>query len=192
MKGAMKTNHTQLSSIAVLTMAASLLATSCVQGAAGDLDPTFGRGGLAHTDFSATDEYGFAVQVQPDGKIVVGGQSGTYPLFHAALARFNPNGKLDQSFGIAGKATAALDPGGDGLQAIALQPDGKIVAAGAVIHNNFTVAFAAGRFNSDGSLDQTFGNNGSVVTTFGDSAAQGDDMILQADGKIIVVGSTGA
>ena len=188
MKGAMKTHHTQLISIGVLTMAASLLVVTHVQAAAGDLDPSFGRGGLARTDFSGTDEYGFAVQTQPDGKIVVGGQSGTYPLFHTALARFNANGRLDQSFGVAGKATAALDPGGDGAQAIALQPDGKIVAAGSVIHNNFTVAFALGRFNSDGSLDQTFGDHGSVQTTFGDSAAQGDDVVLQSDGKIIVVG----
>jgi uncharacterized delta-60 repeat protein len=188
----MKTHRTQLISIAVVTMAASLLVVTHVQAAAGDLDPSFGRGGLARTDFSGTDEYAFAVQIQPDGKIVVGGQSGTYPLFHTALTRFNANGRLDQSFGVGGKATAALDPGGDGAQAIALQPDGKIVAAGSVIHNNFTVAFAVGRFNSDGSLDQTFGDHGSVQTTFGDSAAQGDDMVLQSDGKIIVVGSTGA
>jgi uncharacterized delta-60 repeat protein len=78
------------------------------------------------------------------------------------------------------------------VQAIALQSDGKIVTAGSVIHNNFLLAFSVGRFNADGTLDVTFGNNGSVQTTFGDSAAEGNDVVLQRDGKIIVVGSTGA
>jgi uncharacterized delta-60 repeat protein len=66
------------------------------------------------------------------------------------------------------------------------------VTAGSVIHNNFVVAFVTARFNPDGSLDQTFGTNGSVQTTFGDSAAEGNDLVLQTDGKIIVVGFTGA
>jgi len=160
--------------------------------AAGDLDPAFARRGVAQTDFAGTDEYGFAVKVQRDGKIVVGGQSGVYPVFHAGLARYNANGKLDRSFGTGGKATAALDAGGDGIQGIALQSDGKIVTAGAVIHNNFTLAFITGRFNADGTLDTSFGTNGSVTTTFGDQAAEGTDLALQSDGKIIVVGSSGA
>src|SRR6266446_3520473 len=190
--GAMKTNHIQLSSIAISLVTLALLAPARARAAAGDLDLTFGHGGLAQTDFASTDEYGFAVKVQPDGKIVVGGPSGVYPVFHAALARFNANGKLDRTFGTGGKTTAALDPGGEGVAAIALQTDGKIMTAGSVIHDNFTLAFILGRFNADGSLDQTFGNNGSVQTTFGDSAAEGNDVVLQGDGKIIVVGFTGA
>ncbi|HEY2712728.1 MAG TPA: hypothetical protein VGI60_09465 [Chthoniobacterales bacterium] len=188
----MKTDHLPLTLIAIISSTLSLVVPIQVQAAAGDLDPAFGRGGLAQTDFARTDEYGFAVKVQPDGRIVVGGQSGTYPVFHAALARYNTNGRLDRTFGTGGKTTAALDSGGDGAQAIALQPDGKIVTAGSVIHNNFTLAFILGRFNADGSLDQTFGNHGSIQTTFGDPSAEGNDVVLQSDGKIIVVGSSGA
>jgi uncharacterized delta-60 repeat protein len=163
-----------------------------VQAAAGDLDSRFGNGGIVQTDFSSGDDYGFGVKCQADGNTVVVGQSGVYPLFHSALTRYNRNGSLDRTFGTDGKVVAALDAGGDGSTAIAFPPDGKIVTAGSVIHNNFVLAFVAARFNPDGSLDQTFGDNGSVQTTFGDSAAEGNDVVLQADGKIIVVGSTGA
>jgi uncharacterized delta-60 repeat protein len=162
------------------------------QAAAGDLDPRFGTGGVVQTDFSGGDDYGFGVKVQSDSKTVVVGQSGVYPLFHSALTRYNRNGSLDQTFGTGGKVIAALDAGGDGSTAIAFQSDGKIVTAGSVIHNNFVLAFVTARFNADGTLDQTFGTNGSVQTTFGDAAAEGNDVVLQADGKIIVVGFTGA
>jgi len=158
----------------------------------GDLDPTFGNGGRVMTDISNNDNYGFAVVTQSDGKIIVAGQSGVYPVFHSALARYNTDGSLDQTFGNGGTVVAPLDNGGDGLSAIVLQPDGKIVAAGSVIHNNFTVGFVVARFNSNGSLDQTFGNAGSIVFNFGDAGAEGNAVVLQPDGKIIVIGESGA
>src|SRR5438552_10963213 len=178
-------------SLIVVIVTFLFFAPHTAQAAAGDLDPHFGSGGMVQTDFSGGDDYGFGVKVQSDGKTVVVGESGVYPLFHSALTRYTRNGILDQTFGTGGKLVAALDPGGDGSTAIVFQSDGKIVTAGSVIHNNFTVAFVTARFNSDGSLDQTFGTNGSVQTTFGDAAAEGNDVVLQADGKIIVVGFTG-
>src|SRR5436190_3031392 len=179
-------------SFTFVIMALLFIAPRLVQATAGDLDPTFGNGGVVQTDFSGGDDYGFGVKIQADGKSVVVGESGVYPLFHSALTRYNRYGSLDRTFGTSGKVVAALDSGGDGSTAIAFQPDGKIVTAGSVIHNNFVVAFVSARFNSDGSLDQTFGNNGSVQTTFGDPAAEGNDVVLQPDGKIIVVGFSGA
>jgi uncharacterized delta-60 repeat protein len=179
-------------SLVVVTMTFMFFVPHSARAAAGDLDSTFGSGGLVQTDFSGGDDYGFGVKVQVDGKTVVVGQSGVYPLFHSALTRYNRNGSLDRTFGTGGKVVAALDSAGDGSSAIAFQPDAKIVTAGSVIHNNFVLAFVTGRFNPDGSLDQTFGTNGSVQTTFGDAAAEGNDVVLQADGKIIVVGFTGA
>jgi uncharacterized delta-60 repeat protein len=179
-------------SLIVVILASLFIAPHSAQAAAGDLDSRFGNGGVVQTDFSGGDDYGFGVKVQSDGKTVVVGESGVYPLFHSALTRYTKNGTLDQTFGTGGKVVAALDADGDGSTAIAFQSDGKIVTAGSVIHNNFVVAFVTARFNPDGSLDQTFGTNGSVQTTFGDSAAEGNDVVLQADGKIIVVGFTGA
>src|SRR5206468_2951518 len=61
--------------------------------AAGDPDPTFGSGGHVFTDLSGNSDYAFAIRLQPDGRIVVAGQSGVYPVFHAALARYNTTGQ---------------------------------------------------------------------------------------------------
>lgn len=167
-------------------------AEQIVRGAAGDPDPTFGSGGHVFTDFSANDDYGFAIALQPDGRMIVAGQSGVYPVFHAALARYNSKGQLDPTFGTGGKVIAALDAGGDGLAAIALQPDGKVVAAGSVIHNNWPLSFLLARFNPDGTFDTNFGNEGVVLTNFGDSTAEANALILQSDGKIVVAGVSGA
>jgi hypothetical protein len=84
----MKTTHAQFGVMTALSLALSLLNPISAQAAAGDLDPAFGHAGLAQTDFANTDEYGFAARIQSDGKIVVGGPSGVYPVFHAALIRY--------------------------------------------------------------------------------------------------------
>jgi uncharacterized delta-60 repeat protein len=200
----MKTNHVSFSNAAgptgkearrwrhfavvALIVAVSMLAPQLAQAAAGDLDLRFGNGGVVVTNFSQTEDYAFGIAVQPDGKIVVSGQSGIYPDLHSALARYNRNGRLDSTFGTGGKVVVTFDSISDYLFAIALQSDGKIVGAG----STHGAAFLLARFNADGSLDQTFGNNGSVVTTFGDPTAAGRAIVIQADGKIIVVGVSGA
>ena len=178
--------------VAAATLLTVVGSGSIARAADSDLDPAFGNGGRLTTDMSGNDDYGFAVVTQPDGKIIVAGQSGIYPVFHSALVRYNSNGSLDPSFGSNGIVVAPLDNGGDGLSALVLQSDGKIVAAGSVIHNNSTVGFIVARFNSNGSLDQTFGNGGRTVFNFGDPASEGNAVVLQSDGKIIVVGQTGA
>ena len=178
--------------ISVAMLLVFLGAGQIARGTEGDLDPTFGSGGHVFTDFSSNSDYGFAIALQPDGRIIMAGQSGVYPVFHAALARYNTNGQLDSTFGAGGKVIAALDAGGDQLAAIALQPDGKIVAAGSVIHNNWQMSFLLARFNPDGKLDKGFGNQGVIATTFGDSYAAANAVVLQADGKICVVGVSGA
>ena len=144
--------------VSVIMLLVLVGAKQIARGAAGDPDQTFGTGGHVFTDFSGNSDYGYAIALQPDGRMIVAGQSGVYPVFHAALVRYNTNGQLDPTFGTGGKVIAALDAGGDGLSAIALQPDGKIVAAGSVIHDNWQLSFLLARFNPDGKLDTTFGN----------------------------------
>jgi uncharacterized delta-60 repeat protein len=178
----------------VMVLAAALILAGAwreARAADGDLDSTFGNGGKVVTDFPGNDDYASGMVVQPDGKIIVAGQSGVYPLFHSALVRYNSNGSLDTTFGDGGKVVANLDSGGDQLIALALQPDGKIVAAGALIHDNWQTAFLLARFNSDGSLDTTFGNSGRNVMSFGNTSAAANAVVLQPDGKIIVVGFSG-
>ena len=174
--------------IAAIIIAASLLAPHRAKAAAGDLDSRFGNGGVASTDFAQTEDYAFGIVLQSDGKIVVSGQSGIYPDLHSALARYNRNGRLDSTFGTGGKVVVRFNSVSDYLFAVALQSDGKIVAAG----STRGAAFLLARFNADGSLDQAFGTNGSVETTFGDQTAAGSAIVVQADSKIIVVGVSGA
>ena len=200
----MKTNHTQVthsieiiarqtaipcySVIAAIVVAMSLFAPNRAGAAAGDLDLRFGNGGVAFTDFAQTEDYAYSLAVQADGKIVLCGQSGIYPDLHSALVRYNRNGRLDSTFGTGGKVTVTFNSVSDYLFKVAVQSDGKIVAAG----SSGATAFLLARFNADGSLDQAFGNNGSVETTFGDQTAEARAIAVQADGKIIVVGVSGA
>ncbi|MER7337416.1 calcium-binding protein [Streptomyces sp. NPDC000075] len=150
----------------------------------GSLDASFGTGGRVTTGFAGPDVAN-GVEIQPDGKIVTAGSSG----FDFALARYNPvDGSLDTGFDTDGKVTTDFGTNTlDGAADLALQPDGKIVAAG-ISQADFGVA----RYNVNGSLDTGFGAGGKVHTdvSFGyfDTA---NAVALQSDGKIVVSGNTG-
>ena len=98
----------------------------------GSLDTTFGGGGKVLTDFgAASDDDAVRVALQPDGKIVVAGYSERPRHCDFALVRYNADGSLDPSFGAGGKVLTDLgDSSDDDGRAVAIQPDGKIVAAG--------------------------------------------------------------
>lgn len=193
----------------------------------GSLDGGFGTGGMLVTTFGYGGTFTFTsppppdvfhddaiasgVAIQADGKIVAVGatrataDSSTYTIRpnQFALARYNTDGSLDNTFGAGGLVTTNVDAnpfGGESFSSVALQADGKIVAAGSVGEqpgdgNPFpTVSqFAVARYNADGSLDSGFGTGGLVETTFvtGDYAAI-SGIALQADGKIVAVGYSGA
>ena len=161
----------------------------------GTLDTTFGRGGKVRTDFPGLAAVPSSVVIQPDGKIVVAG--GAFPLFtflgNFELVRYNPNGSLDRSFGSGGIVTTTF-PEGSYASAVALQPDGKIIAAGTVfvdfiIGESSNTDFALARYNSDGSPDATFGNGGQVSTDFVGLEDDAFSVLIQPDGKIVAVGS---
>ncbi len=123
----------------------------------GSLDTTFDGDGKAQFELAEIIEmYGFALQ--PDGRILVAGRSYLNG-FNGLIVRFNPNGSLDTSFGSNGRTSASIA----GIYSLALQSDGKIVAAGAFGSDPVTPAFAVVRLNPNGSPDASFGNNG-VVT----------------------------
>ena len=158
----------------------------------GTIDTSFGVGGIASTDYSGgttNDDKIYALAVQSDGKIVAAGYARAGDFVNFAMARYNANGTIDTAFGTGGKVSTALSNGTDVIRAVRLQPDGKIVAVGyAVTASGFD--FALARYNSNGSLDATFGTNGLVFTDFGNAA---DDSayaaVLQPDGKIVAGGS---
>jgi uncharacterized delta-60 repeat protein len=159
-----------------------LAITASAGAAPGDLDPTFGDGdGKVITDFGGKDP-ARAVAVQPDGKIVVAGGSGDFE-----LARYDKDGSLDSGFG-GGDGKVTTDFGGeDAANAVAVLPNGKVVAAGVA-----GSSFALARYNADGSLDKGFGGGDGLVTTAfpgseGDSAR---GLVLQPNGKLVAAGWT--
>ena len=162
------------------------------QSTAGDLDPSFGVGGKVVTDFAAGDDAGSSVAIQPDGKILVGGKSTAQsdkPDF--ALARYNADGSPDSSFGLNGKVTTDFFDGADSVSGIAIQPDGKIVAAGSAVEPAVGLVFAVARYNPDGNLDPSFGSGGKTTTRFPEEA-EAAALALTPVGKIVVVGTSSA
>ena len=161
----------------------------------GTLDTTFGAGGRVRTDFPGLAAVPSSVVIQPDGKIVVAG--GAFPLFtflgNFELVRYNPNGSLDRSFGNGGIVTTNFPQGSYAFD-VALQPNGKIIAAGTVFVNfdpgeSSDTDFALARYNPDGTLDATFGNGGQVTTDFLGFEDDAFSVLIQPDGKIVAVGS---
>lgn len=159
----------------------------------GSLDDTFGSGGVTYTKIDGIGGHAYAVAVQPDAKIVLAG--GTYDgamYFDFGLARFNSDGSLDSAFGSNGIVSTDFDNRPDGSNAIALQSDGKIVAAGWTVYQNafLTYDFALARYDSSGRLDTTFGNGGKVTTDFNGFNDGCSAIVLQPDQKIVAVGSS--
>ena len=155
----------------------------------GSLDPGFGDGGRVLTAVEPTTGYGrediaYAMLLQPDGKIVVGGETGGFPR-NFALARYNKDGSLDTGFGAGGLVITDAD-GNDSLRALALQPDGKIVAAGRGHFNDND--WVVTRYLPDGALDPAFGDGGGVITDFLGGMDWAGGVAVRPNGKIVVGG----
>ncbi|CAN5290131.1 hypothetical protein BH20ACT13_BH20ACT13_14770 [soil metagenome] len=150
----------------------------------GSLDMTFDGDGKVTTDFGlGLIESAADVAIQTDGKLVVAGVHGEGLQSDFALARYNPDGSLDASFGTGGKVVTSFNAGHDSASALVVQRDGRIVAAGS------SGDFALARYNADGTVDSTFDGDGKVVIDFGGTDFA-RDLALQADGKLVVAGST--
>jgi uncharacterized delta-60 repeat protein len=154
----------------------------------GSLDTSFSGDGTQRTAFGGCGEGPTGVALQPDGKIVAVGAGGTGRDF--ALARYNPNGSLDTSF--SGDGKQMTDFGGfDGASGIALQGDGKVVAAG-LANGGAAGDFALARYNPNGSLDTSFSGDGKQTSDFGFGASDAaNGLAIQVDGKVVAVGLAG-
>jgi uncharacterized delta-60 repeat protein len=152
----------------------------------GSLDRSFGSEAQVRTPGGGIS----AVGLQPDGRIVVAGSFFHYESgqLHTAfaVARYLSNGTPDPSFGSGGLVTT---PTGGGARALPLQPDGKIIVAGSSKEGSQTL-FALVRYQENGSLDPSFGVGGIVTTGFR-SLEGATAVLLQGDGKIVVVGAGG-
>ena len=149
----------------------------------GSPDMAFGTDGVARVDLGGW-EYGRSVAVQPDGKIVIAGYTDANFEFDMALLRFNSNGSLDTSFDGDGIVYGDFVGDQDYAFGVAILDNGKIIVGG-----YSDLDFAVVRYNSNGSLDTTFGTNGRTTTHIAGSDYV-NDMLVQNDGRIVLIGST--
>jgi len=160
----------------------------------GNLDRSFGDNGIVTTVLDA-GSYANAVVQQSDGKIIVAGtlfvdvvigdQSDT----DFVLVRYNRNGSLDTTFGNGGVVSTDFFGKEDDAFSVLLQPDGKIVAVGSANDPASYYDFAAVRYLNNGTIDETFGNSGTVTTDFGDqNFDRARSAVLLPNGKIIAAG----
>jgi len=159
----------------------------------GDLDTTFSSDGKVITAIGSGSDYGQAIAVQSDGKIVVAGYSSNGSNNDFALVRYNSDGSLDTSFDTDGIVTTAVGSTYDVGQAVAVQSDGKIVVAGySVPTGSYYYKVVVLRYTTTGSLDTGFDDDGIVTTSIGNQASSqdyGHAVAIQSDGKIVVAGT---
>ncbi len=163
-------------------------------GQPGTLDASWGASsplgaGKVITAIGGGDDFGGALAVQSDGKVVLAGYCYNGTKFDFCAARYNTDGALDTAWGTGGKVVTVIGSGSghDFVTAIALQPDGKVLLAGAC-SNGVSGAFCAIRYNANGTLDTTWGVGGKVITAFDNLASGAYAMTLQADGKALLAG----
>lgn len=151
----------------------------------GSLDTTFDGDGKVVTALSAGDDVAYAVVVQPDGKIVT---AGVVSPGQFALVRYKTDGSLDTSFDGDGKVATSIGVGSlASAHAVALQADGKIVAAGTA-YDGAKYVFALARYNANGSLDTTFDGDGKLTTAMGTGGSGAAGVVVQGNGRIVAVG----
>src|SRR5947199_1993786 len=154
----------------------------------GSLDTAFSTGGKGTTSFGSEEDDAHGLVVQPDRKRVAAGVVFNGVRWDFALARYNTDGSLDTTFGTGGKVVTAIGTDGTGASALVLQPDGKLVAAGTTTSDGSTYDFTVVRYNTNGSLDTTFGTGGEVTTPIGTGDNGVSALVRQSDGKLVAAG----
>lgn len=155
----------------------------------GSLDTSFDGDGKVTTPVGPATDFAFSMAIQPDGKIVLGGEASDGRLADFALVRYHSDGSLDTSFDGDGKITLAIGDRDDVGHAVELLDDGKILLAGSTeISGQYDCAVV--RFNADGTLDTTFDGDGKKIQAIGVLDDYGIDVAAGRDGKIVVVGNS--
>jgi uncharacterized delta-60 repeat protein len=157
----------------------------------GSLDDSFGSGGIATTPLSV-DRFDEArtVALQQDGKIILAGTSGPRSNTDFAILRFNANGTLDASFANAGWLIVPMGSGNDVANSVAIQPDGKIVAAGNVQIGANIYTIGAIRTDANGHLDSSFDGDGKLTVSIGGLNDRANKVLLDPVSRILIGGSS--
>ena len=153
----------------------------------GNLDPSFGTSGIATTDLGGNDDKARDAALLPDGGFVAVGQADPAGLANVdfGVVRYTADGHPDPTFNTTGVETTDIAGRGDVANAVAVQPDGKIVAAGEAETAPSFFDFALVRYNTDGTLDKSFDGDGIVTTDLGSEFDDATAIAIQPDGKIV-------
>ncbi len=155
----------------------------------GNPDPAFDLDGLMIRSLGPDEETAYAVAAYPDGRTVLAGiASSGINENDFALLRLLPNGARDASFGANGQVRTDFDGGDDFVDAVMIQPDGKVIVAGSTAPPQGEADLALARYLPDGQPDSSFGTNGKVVFSRSVYSDVTFDALLQPDGKILVAG----
>lgn len=160
--------------------------------AGGNLDPSFGTGGIATTPLEGNDDKARDAAPLPDGGFVAVGQADPAGLGNVdfGVVRYTADGHPDPTFNSTGVKTTDIAGRGDVANAVAVQPDGKIVVAGEAETIPSFFDFAVVRYNPDGTLDHSLGGDGIVTTDLGTEFDDATAVAIQPDGKIVIAGDT--
>ncbi len=153
----------------------------------GRLDSDFGDKGIATANFESYSSYPYAMQVLPSGAILVGGATGNRENYDFALSQWSSRDVLDPSFGKKGRLSLPIGGSDDTLYALAVQPNGKIFAAGSSVVPGFAAAIGLAKFLPSGILDRWFGTGGRVLTA--PKSFLPNAIGIQRNGKIVVAGN---
>jgi uncharacterized delta-60 repeat protein len=161
----------------------------------GQFDNTFGENGVVVQRISPElpfiEDFGYGLALQPDGKILVAGKAHDDEYrYHPYVARFLENGEPDTSFGQNGVVTIPVIEQSNDFKSIVLQPDGKILAAGHYSPALSTFYMLAARFLPDGTPDDSFGINGTVIYNYTTVDNKVFGMALTAEGNVLLTGFT--
>lgn len=172
----------------ILSLLPLLFFPILTHGQDGALDPTFGDAGVAIHGFGLSTDIGRAIVQQPDGRILVAGNTFVNGNSEFALMRLMPDGSLDLSLDTVGYTSNTLSASGDAAFAMALQPDGRIILAGQS-DNGTNGMLGMMRYDANGIPDATFGNEGIVTDDFGGQQVEIHAIALQPDGKVLLAGN---
>ncbi|HIA58805.1 MAG TPA: hypothetical protein EYO00_02770, partial [Gammaproteobacteria bacterium] len=156
----------------------------------GTLDSNFGTNGLVITESDSIDQLQ-QIAIQPDGKVILGGTRFNGETVDILIARYNEDGSIDQSFGNNGTVSIDIGTGSsDFLTDIAVDSNSNILASGYTDSSGAFEPFVS-RFDATGNLDPSFGSQGTTLINYdgGDGGYFATDLLIQENGKIIVVGT---
>jgi len=176
--------------VVAIALVIGAITVSSAHASAGSLDPSWGGAGYVTTGFGGDFSGALGIAVQPDGKVIAVGGVGTGLNESFALARYNADGTLDQSFGIGGRVVTDFDGLNSQAIAVALEGNRIVVAGYAAVDPDFSINdFALARYENDGTLDTSFGLGGKVVTDFAGGEDDVDAVAVKGN-RIVVVGAS--